>query len=394
MRTIEALPEDLSTLGSAGLREAIDARQERMDELFERGESGGTVTAADVTEAKSINGELDRLHEEGNRVLPHPGHPRPRGSLNPNSGRQVNGPDFGRLPSLGQPWVQKFYAAIDGTTGGGTLPGYFFDPQIRDLPSRRLFIRSLIPTNTNVQSDKVDYIQQTVRTNNAAPVAAGALKPTSVMTVARKESPIQVIGHMSEAIDRSILMDSSSLSTFIDGQMRLGVMLAEEDQIINGSGTPPALRGILNTSGIQTQAKGADPTPDTVHKAITKIRTNAFVEPDAVVFHPLDWEEVALLRTADGLYIWNNPADDTPPKIWGLPVVLTTAIAQGTALVGAFGVGTEVDEREGARVTFQETGLNEGGNDMFSRNQVRFRGESRIGLRVYRPDGFCTCTGV
>jgi hypothetical protein len=31
---------------------------------------------------------------------------------------------------------------------------------------------------------------------------------------------------------------------------------------------------------------------------------------------------------------------------------------------------------------------------MFTRNQVRFRGESRLALGVIRPASFCTVTGL
>ncbi len=205
---------------------------------------------------------------------------------------------------------------------------------------------------------------------------------------------IQVVAHVSEALDRSLLTDYDQLVSFIDNQLRLGVLLEEERQILLGSGTAPNLRGILNTVGIQTQAKGADPTPDAIHKAVTKIRV-VFGEPDAIVIHPNDWEEIALLRTADGIYIWGSPADEAELSIWGLKVIVSPVLTAGTALVGAFGTAAEVFEREGARVTFSESGLgNAAGEEMFSRNQIRFRGESRIGLAVIRPDHFCSVTGI
>ena len=42
------------------------------------------------------------------------------------------------------------------------------------------------------------YLRQTVRTNNAAVVAEGAVKPTSVYTVVRIEDSLVVIAHLSE----------------------------------------------------------------------------------------------------------------------------------------------------------------------------------------------------
>ncbi len=76
-------------------------------------------------------------------------------------------------------------------------------------------------------------------------------------------------------------------------------------------------------------------------------------------------------------------------------MVVTPVITEGTALVGAFGTAAEVFERADARVTFSESGHgNAAGEEMFSRNQIRFRGESRIGLAVIRPDHFCSVTGI
>jgi HK97 family phage major capsid protein len=375
------------------------ARQTRVDALAALREKGqGSLEglgSEDTAKVKELLGELQVLDKL--TLEKHPGHPRMPGQSRRTD--RASG-EFGRVAGLGAEFMKQIrprgvdtMQAFDGTTGGATLPMPFFDPKLRELPQRQLFVRSLIPT-LQVNGDKVDFMRQTVFTNAAAAVASGGLKPTSTITVERAEAPIRVIAHVSEAIDRFLLSDYDQATSFIDNQLRLGVLLAEEDQIINGNGTAPNLRGILNTSGIQTQAKGALPTPDAVYLAITKVR-NVFAEPDAVVFHPDDWAEVATLRTADGIYIWGAPSAKEAPTIWGKPVITSPVIANGTALVGAFGVGAEVYEREGARVTFAETGLGDSaGQELFTRNQIRFRGESRLGLAVMRPNFFCTVTGI
>jgi HK97 family phage major capsid protein len=85
---------------------------------------------------------------------------------------------------------------------------------------------------------------------------------------------------------------------------------------------------------------------------MVKIMIGPFVDPDGVVMHPLDWQDIQLLKTADGIYIYGSPNQAlATPRIWGLPVVVTTAITQNTALVGAFRIGAQVWRRQGSRST-------------------------------------------
>jgi HK97 family phage major capsid protein len=386
---ITPLPFDLHDLGPEGLRDAISERKARAAELGDVIDAGGSVGVADVAELRRINDDIERLQKFASEPLPHPGHPGSR------TGQRKDGTAYGRVEGLGAAFVKAVggMKALDGTSGGATMPDAFFDPRIRELPQRQLFVRSLIPT-ISVTTDKVAYVRQTVLTNNAAAVATGAVKPTSVITAAREEAPIRVIAHVSEALDRTLLSDYDALTSFVDNQLRLGVLLEEERQILLGNGTPPNISGILDQTGLQTQAKGADPTPDAIFKAMTKIRL-VFAEPDAVVLHPNDWQEIALLRNADGVYLWGDPADEQEPRIWGKRVVVTPVITEGTGLVGAFGAGAEVYQREGARISYAETGLSDvAGEELFTKNQIRARGESRLGLGVTHPNFFCSVTGI
>jgi len=220
------------------------------------------------------------------------------------------------------------------------------------------------------------------------------LKPTSVLTVARIEDTVRTIAHVSEALDRALLSDFDALVVFIDQNLRLGVLLAEENQILNGNGTAPNLRGILNTVGIGTQAVGADTRADAIHKAINACRL-AFHEPDAIVLHPTDWQTVRLQKNANGDYYTGDAVQGDPDRLWGKPVITSPVIAQGTGLVGAFGHGAQLWDREEARVTFTESGLGDSaGQELFSRNQIRFRAEERVAFGVPFPAAFCSVTSL
>jgi HK97 family phage major capsid protein len=153
------------------------------------------------------------------------------------------------------------------------------------------------------------------------------------------------------------------------------------------------MTGILHES-IQSQAKGTDPTPDAIYKAITKVRL-AYAEPDGIILHPNDWLDIRLLRTTQGQYISAPIVESDPDRLFGKLVVTSPAIAENTGLVGAFGRGAQVWDRDQARVEFALAGLGDvDGTDLWSSNAIRFRAESRLAFGTTYPDFFCKVTGI
>jgi HK97 family phage major capsid protein len=309
------------------------------------------------------------------------------------------GVEFGRLTGIAEAFVKNLGGgSVDGlkalVSGGSPVPP-FFDERIRQLPQRARFVRSLIPV-VPVDSDTVNYVRQSVLTIAAAPVAAGAEKPTSTITIEKVSTPVQVIAHISEPIDRSILSDFDSLTEFLDAELRYGVLFAEDDQVLNGTGVSPELTGILTTAGILSQARGTDAHHEAIYKAITAVRNqDSPYEPDAIVLHPLDWQTIRLAKAADGTNLTAPIIEADPDRLWSKPVVTTRAIAQGTGLVGAFGVGAKLYDREEAIVRIAESGaLGAAGVEIFSRNSVVMLAEERVALTVERPSAFAEVTGL
>ena len=75
--------------------------------------------------------------------------------------------------------------------------------------------------------------------------------------------------------------------------------------------------------------------------------------------------------------------------LWGVPVVVTTSIGAGTALVGSFRTASVVYRRGG--VTVEASNSHE---DYFQKDLVAMRAEERVALAVFRPAAFAKVTGL
>jgi HK97 family phage major capsid protein len=248
-------------------------------------------------------------------------------------------------------------------------------------------IAALFPQGSTSQA-AIPYMEETTTTNAAAETAEGDAKPESTLAFTEKSSTVRKIATFLPVTDE-LFADAPAMRSYVEQRLRSFVVMREDGQLLNGDGNAPNLRGILNTVGIQTQAKGADPTPDAVYKAMTKIAVGAFLDASAYVTHHNDWQEIRLLRTVDGIYIWGSPSDPGPERIWGLPVVKTTRIAEGTGLVGAFRDGGQIFRR--SELAFA---VSDSHSDYFQKNLLALRVEERLALVVYRPAAFCTVTGI
>jgi HK97 family phage major capsid protein len=252
---------------------------------------------------------------------------------------------------------------------------------------RRPVVADLIPQG-NTRTNSIVYMEETTTTNLAAAVAEGAAKPESTLAFTEKNSPVRKIATVLPITDE-LISDEPAMRAYVEARLRLFLQLAEETQLLTGSGVSPNLLGLYNVSGINTQAKGADPTPDAIYKGMDLIRTLSFLEPDSVIVHPTDWQEIRLLRTADGLYIWGAPMEAGPQRIWGTPVVVTPAATLGTGLVLAAAQGMQIFRR--SEVSFA---ISDQHSDFFILNQLMLRVEERLALVVYRPKAICTITGI
>ena len=269
-------------------------------------------------------------------------------------------------------------------------------------PMRTKRVRDLFPTRTTTAA-VIEYFRMTGFVNNAAAVSERSgtpanftAKPQSSFTFVGEQAPVRTLAHW-EAAHRNVLADEPQLRSIIDSELMYGLRLQEDSQILNGNGTGENLTGVLQTSGIQTYdwSDGAyssvaglsDTKADAIRRAAT-LSFLAYYEPTGVVLHPNDWEDIELTKDGNGAYVVAvSVAMGGEQKLWRIPVVDTPAIAEGTALVGAFGTGAQLYDREQASIRISEQHA-----DFFVRNAIVILAEQRLALAVKRPEAFVKVT--
>jgi HK97 family phage major capsid protein len=404
----------------------IEAKSKSLADLFGKGLAN--ITTEDGEAIKNLNDELTDLSKQKERLEGFDAinkqnqgriealksaavhNPAPFEANPGRDGATLRGAsDVAAYKSLGEKWTEsKAYKAFCETraTGGAyTDEGYSVDEAIKttmttaagfappndrtrvtvDYALRRPVVADLIPSDPTTLSS-IKYMEETTFTNNAAAVAQNAEKPESALAWTERTSTVEVIATVLPVTEQQ-MDDVPQIRGIIDNRLSMMVMLAEEAELLNGDGTTPNLRGFY-TAVTQAQAKGADPVPTAIYKAFTLVRHTGFAEPSGVVIHPNDWQDIMLLQDLNGNYIWGHPSEGGPERIWGKPVIVTTAATENTALVGDFRLYSHISRRMGITI---RTGYVA---DDFKYNRLTIRAETRLSLEIYRLTAFCEVTGI
>lgn len=274
---------------------------------------------------------------------------------------------------------------LSDTSGGAFVtPG---DSGIYEPLGRRpLTLRDIISVRTT-ESDIVEFVRQTTRTNNAAPVAeatassgSSGAKPESDMAYERVTATVRTIANWVAATKRA-LSDAGQLRGLIDQELIANLEEELEDQLINGTGTGEDFVGLDVVTGTQDQAWDTNMLT-TTRKARTLVKTVGRATPTAYVLNPTDWQTIDLLQDNEARYYFGGPSLLGIPRLWGLPVVESEAIPVGWGWVGDWSKIVLWD-REQAMISVSDSHL-----DFFTRNLVAILAEMRAAMGILRPAAF------
>jgi HK97 family phage major capsid protein len=250
---------------------------------------------------------------------------------------------------------------------------------------RRLTVRDVLPVGTT-SSNLIEYVKENVFTNSAAPQHSGGAfenvaKAESNITFTLATASITTLAHWIAA-SKQVLSDAPMLQSYIEGRLMYGLKLEEEDELMNGSGAAGELSGLLlsgNYTAFNRSVRGSDTSIDLVRKGKLQLRLSEF-DATACFMHPSDWENIEGTKDSQGRYLLGNPQGTLNPTLWGVPIIPTVAIAEGSILLGDYRYAAQIWDRQQMAVSVSSEH-----SDFFTKNMVAILAEERLGLAVYRP---------
>lgn len=385
---IKSLIEDLNSLGAV---ESWGNAPSAPSVAQEAAAAAAAAVANVFPESKSL-GELFLGSDEFKSLA------GGRNGVNMNAPWEFTGNTFGA-------YQKDVYSALPTGTPGSF--GRIQRDPIVESAKRKTRVRDLFPARSTTAavieyfkvSGFADHADSPYTTVNAASTVAErqgsafGRKPQTSLAFVGEQAPVRTIAHW-EAAHRNVLADEPQLRAIIDNELLYGLRIEEDDQILNGNGSGENLMGILSRTDIQTYSWSAGetlPVPDTRGDAVRRAATLAFLahyEPTGVVLHPNDWEKIELNKDENGQYLMAVSMQlGAEARLWRMPVVDTPAMPEGTALVGAFGTGAQLYDREGSSIR-----ISENHEDFFVRNAIVVLAEERLALAVKRPESFVEVT--
>ena len=268
------------------------------------------------------------------------------------------------------------------TSAGGSGGGLIFPtPETSPvrMPRRTLSVINLL-TRGRTDSNLVPYTKQTTRTNGAAPTAEGAAAPESSYGWTKAEAPVRKIAHVTH-ISEEALSDAAMLETEIDSEMRYGLDLALENQLVAGTGVGENLLGLRPQAAAFAAAAGLPNATriDRIRLALLQLSLSSY-SADGILLNDTDWAAIELLKDSVGNFIFGNPAAGTTPRLWALDVSTTLAQSAGEWMVGNFMMAATYYDRAQVEILISSEH-----GDNFVEGMLTMKGTRRGALATKRP---------
>lgn len=330
--------------------------------------------------------------------------PTPAKSLGEHFAQHVKADGLARLKSIsGFTVATPEFVPGKAATDPQLTTGAVYSPLLTEVD--RTIVRAYRPGpvvadllgSGTISGNAVSYFVEGAVEGAFTTVAEGAAKPQMhfVDPTAKTDSLKKIAAWFDQSDEMTEDLDFMVSEINNRGLYLLGMF--EEAQLLSGPGTGTTVLGLLNRSGIQTEVSAAGGADDAaaLFRSMTKVQTATGLAADGIVINPTDYQRLRLSKDANGQYYgggyftgqYGQGGVLQQPPLWGLRTVVTSAVAAGTAVVGAFNQAGTVYRKGGVRV--ESTNSDAG---KFTSNIITTRIEERVALAVRIPSAVVKVT--
>lgn len=268
-------------------------------------------------------------------------------------------------------------------TGGYIVPNNQV-AQLVEVATAANPLRRILNTVSGVRGDAVD-IPFIGAPERAAVVARGDTKPNHNAALGNYTATLYTLARIYDVANQLLRHSAGAAEQMVRSQLTRSIALGEMHYILNGSGSSEP-KGLLTSlaaapAGMTTSHTASDSTvAGSIRAAVAKgveALADRNYDATAILLNSGDAAH-AYVQGSDTGGFWVDSATGAR-SLLGLPVVTTTAIAGGTAIVGDFTAATLFVGDQ-----FRIDVSNEAG-DRWDKNLTGFRGEEELAFNADPP---------
>jgi HK97 family phage major capsid protein len=242
---------------------------------------------------------------------------------------------------------------------------------------QQLRAKDLIPQG-NTNANAVEFTRELAFTSNAAGVAEGASKPQSSLTFELYSAPVVTIASWLK-VSTQVRDDAPALIAYIENRLRYGIELAEDIQIIRGTGTQDLIGMITSPNLTAFTPTSGDTAIDSASRAFRALDAAGY-PATGIIMNPATWGKIERLKSTTSEYLVGSPFGQIVPTLWGKPVVLSSSMTADKLLTAAFNMAfLYLTRQETVVEMFEQDDTN------VQKNLITIRAEKRAALGGLRP---------
>ena len=261
-------------------------------------------------------------------------------------------------------------------------------PQIADVdrtvaPQPKRVAAADFFSNAQISGNAITYFIQGAYEGSPAVTAQGAKKPQNSTSFTPTTLPLSKIAAYMKETDE-ILWDADFLATEVENSLVYRVGVIEDNTVVSA---------IAGTSGVLTRSvgTGTNALADAIIGGVMDIKSASAYDASVVILNPADYLTLLQAKDANNQYYgggyfagaYGNGQFGAPTAIWGVPVLTSSAVTAGEAIVAA---------REAVKV-WKKGGIDvkiyEQNEDDAIYNRVTLVGEERMAVAVVDLNGVC-----